>query len=99
VIHNWDDEQAEVILGNCREAMGDGGTLLLVERVMPARVESPAVGRVVWSDVNMLVNTYGRERTEAEYRDLLASAGFALTERVPTSENPVDYQLLAATPR
>jgi hypothetical protein len=25
VIHNWDDEQAEVILGNCREAMGDGG--------------------------------------------------------------------------
>jgi hypothetical protein len=99
VIHNWDDEQAEVILRNCRAAMADEGTLLLVERVMPARVESPAVGRVVWSDVNMLVNTYGRERTEAEYRDLFATAGFALTERVPTSENPVDYQLLVATPK
>jgi hypothetical protein len=99
VIHNWADEQAVTILRNCGEAMGADGTLLLVERVMPARVESPAVGRVVWSDVNMLVNTYGRERTEAEYRDLFTAAGFELTERVPTSENPVDYQLLAAKPK
>ena len=98
VIHNWDDEKATEILRNCRDAMGVDGTLLLVERVMPARVESPALGRVVWSDVNMLVNTFGRERTEAEYRDLLAAAGFELVGRVPTSESPVDYQLLEGAP-
>lgn len=99
VIHNWDDEKATAILRNCRAAMADGGTLLLVERVMPARVESPAFGRIVWSDVNMLVNTRGRERTEAEYRGLFEAAGFELTARVPTSANPVDYQVLVGTPR
>jgi O-methyltransferase len=98
VIHNWDDDKATAILRNCHDAMGDKGTLLLVERVMPARVDSPAAGRIVWSDVNMLVNTFGRERTEAEYRTVLGAAGFDLVERVPTGENPVDYQLLAAEP-
>jgi hypothetical protein len=98
VIHNWDDEKATEILRNCREAMGADGTLLLVERVMPARVESPSLGRIVWSDVNMLVNTFGRERTEAEYRTLFEAAGFELVERVPTSESPVDYQLLEGVP-
>jgi hypothetical protein len=98
VIHNWDDDKAATILRNCRKAMGDKGTLLLVERVMPPRVESPMFGRVVWSDVNMLVNTFGRERTEAEYDALLARAGFELTGRKPTSDNPVDYQLLEGVP-
>ncbi|MFL6127171.1 MAG: methyltransferase [Actinophytocola sp.] len=98
VIHNWDDDKAATILHNCRKAMGDGGTLLLVERIMPPRVESPAFGRIVWSDVNMLVNTFGRERTEAEYRALLAAAGFELAGRRPTSDNPVDYQLLESVP-
>jgi hypothetical protein len=98
VIHNWDDDKAAAILRNCRDAMGDKGTLLLVERVMPPRVESPMFGRVVWSDVNMLVNTFGRERTEAEYDALFARAGFELTGRKPTSDNPVDYQLLEGVP-
>ena len=98
VIHNWDDEHAGAILRNCRNAMGDEGTLLLVERVMPARVDSPVTGRVVWSDVNMLVNTVGRERTEAEFRALFAAAGFELTGREPTSDSPVDYQLLEGAP-
>jgi orsellinic acid C2-O-methyltransferase len=97
VIHNWDDERATTILRNCRAAMPQTGTLLLVERVMPARL-TPAAGRVVWSDVNMLVNTRGRERTEDEYRALFEAAGFGLTDRVPTSRNPVDYQFLVGTP-
>ena len=98
VIHNWDDDKATAILRNCRKAMGDKGTLLLVERIMPPRVESPAFGRIVWSDVNMLVNTFGRERTEAEYGALFAAAGFELTGRKPTSDDPVDYQLLEGVP-
>ena len=35
-------------------------------------------------DLNMLVMTGGRERTEAEYRALLDSAGLRLTRIVPT---------------
>jgi hypothetical protein len=33
----------------------------------------------------MLVVPGGRERTEAEYRDLLAKGGFRLTRAVPTA--------------
>jgi hypothetical protein len=38
-------------------------------------------------DLNMLVMTGGRERTEAEFRQLYESAGFRLTRVVPT-ESP-----------
>lgn len=96
VIHNWDDENAGAILRRCRDAMADDGTLLLVERVMPARIESPDVGRVVWSDVNMLVNTVGRERTEAEFRALFDAAGFALADVVDIG-SAVDYRILVGT--
>ena len=36
VIREWDDEQALAIVTNCRRAMGQRGTLLLVERLRPA---------------------------------------------------------------
>jgi hypothetical protein len=36
-------------------------------------------------DINMLVSLGGRERTEAEMRDMLAQAGFRLTQVIPTS--------------
>jgi hypothetical protein len=38
-------------------------------------------------DLNMLLMTGGRERTEAEFRDLYHRAGFRLTRVVPT-ESP-----------
>ena len=31
VIHDWDDDQARIILANCRKAIPDNGVLLLVE--------------------------------------------------------------------
>jgi hypothetical protein len=44
------------------------------------------------SDVNMLVCTSGRERTEREFRQLLAAAGFSY-ERV-TSCPPTSYGVI-----
>ena len=40
IIHDWDDERSIAILRHCREAMAPGGTLLLVERVTPERIEA-----------------------------------------------------------
>ncbi len=57
--------------------MGMTGALLIVERIMPGRVVPPEP--VVTSDLHMLTLTGGRERTEEEYRALLAASGFALT--------------------
>ncbi|MDJ0848398.1 MAG: methyltransferase [Myxococcota bacterium] len=88
VIHDWDDGRAQAILGHCRAAMADGGTLLLLEGIYPERVDqSPECRGAAANDVNMLVNTGGRQRSEREFRDLFESAGFRLTRIVPTPAN------------
>ncbi len=79
VIHDWDDERAVEILCSCRRAMPAASTLLVIEPVLPPRVDSPEVTGTVLSDINMLVNTGGRERSEEEFRALHSAAGFELT--------------------
>lgn len=81
IMHDWEDELAVAILRNCRRAMGPGARLLLAEAVIPPG-NDPFFGKLM--DLNMLVMTGGSERTEAEFRALLATAGFELTAVVPT---------------
>jgi hypothetical protein len=77
IIHDWDDEHAAQILTRCREAMSPESTLLLVERMMPARLEvSKADQSIARSDLHMLVALGAKERTEAEFRKLLEQSGF-----------------------
>ncbi len=85
IIHDWNDECAVAILKNCRSAIPSDGTLLVIEGVYPARVEqSEALRRATATDVNMLVSTGGRQRSEAEFREILAAAGFRLNRIVDT---------------
>lgn len=85
IIHDWDDEQSVSILKNCHRAMAENGRLLLVEAVVPDGSE-PHFSK--YMDLNMLIMTGGRERTEDEYRTLLEASGFKLTRIVPT-ESPM----------
>ena len=82
VIHDWEDEQARIILANCRKVIPDNGVLLLVEWDVLAENE-PSNGKFI--DIVMLVLTGGRERSTDEYRQLLASAGFRLNRVFPTA--------------
>jgi hypothetical protein len=50
----------------------------------------------VMSDHNMLVCTGGRERTEAEFADLLTAAGLRLTGVTPAAGS--GYSVLRAVP-
>jgi hypothetical protein len=85
VIHDWDDERAVRILRNLRAAIADGGRLLLIEFVMPP---GDAFHHAKFMDLSILVLTEsGRERTEAEYRDLLAAGGFTLAETIQTASS------------
>lgn len=84
IIHDWNDEQSVAILKNCHRALTENGKLILVEAVIPAGSE---MHFAKFMDLNMLVMTGGRERTEAEFRDLYERAGFRLTRIVPT-ESP-----------
>lgn len=78
ILHNWKDDRCGVILANCREALPVGGTLILIERLMP---ELGMTGihdqSCALSDLNMLRGPGGRERTVAEYRQLAELAGFS----------------------
>jgi hypothetical protein len=81
IIHDWDDERATRLLQNCHRSLAPGGTLLLVEMVVPPDNQpSPAQSM----DLNMLVILGGRERTEEEYQRLLSGAGFRLARVIPT---------------
>ncbi len=85
VLHDWDDEHSLAILHACRTAMAGQGTLLVLDPVLPEWVEaSPTATVGTLADLIMLTWTpNGRERTAAEFRTLLTSAGFALKRIVP----------------
>jgi len=85
VIHNWDDEDSIRILKNCRAAMDNDATLLIIEMIMPDEC-GPSLANypLVMTDLQMFVMTGGRERTEAEFRALLEAAGFELKRIIRT---------------
>jgi hypothetical protein len=84
VLHNWSDGDCLRILRACRAAMSPDALLLLGEQILEP---DPARGR----PTNYLVDTqmmamFGspRERTEDEFRGLLADSGFVLRRVLPT---------------
>ncbi|MEE6179350.1 methyltransferase [Mycobacterium sp. 050134] len=81
VLHDWPDADAIRILENVRSSAPSGATILAVEYVVPEHNRDHP-GH--WSDLEMLVMQGGRERTAAEYRRLLESAGLRMTRVVPT---------------
>ena len=82
IVHDWEDEEAEAILRNCRRVVPADGALLVLERV----VGPPNEGfDVKFADLNMLVMPGGRERTTEEFAALFARAGFELVRAVPSA--------------
>lgn len=78
VLHDWKDRDALRILQRARDALAPGGRVLVIERVMPGRVEDmPDHRTTARSDLNMLVGLGGCERTVGEYDALLAEAGLS----------------------
>ena len=84
ILHDWDDERAQRVLHTCRDAGGESASLLVAEIVMPGRAGPrdaaalPTFDPFV-VDLQMLLLTGGRERTEDEYRALFATARYELT--------------------
>jgi hypothetical protein len=73
------------------------GVLFLVEPILRDEPEALADQRILlMSDLNMLVCTGGRERTEAEFGALLDAAGLRLTTVTPTEGS--GYSVMRAEP-
>ncbi len=84
ILHDWQDDQCEIILKNCCKAMKPESKLLIVEMIIPPGDE-PSIAKLL--DLEMLVITGGRERTESEFRELLESSGFKLSRVIQTRES------------
>ena len=82
ILHDWDDETSIRILANCREALCDAGRVLVCEMVV---VPGPEGLAALALDIEMLVGAGGRERTEAEFSELLTAAGLHLQQVIHTS--------------
>jgi len=72
VLFDWDDDECVSILRNVRAAMQKGARLLVYETAMPEG-DSFYFGK--FFDLNMMVVTGGKVRSEAEHRGLLERAG------------------------
>jgi precorrin-6B methylase 2 len=75
ILHDWDEERATAILRAIRVAARPGARLVVAERVLEPGNEANGAK---WLDLLMLVLAGGRERTEREWSELLAGAGFEL---------------------
>lgn len=82
VLRNHDDARAMTILKNCRRAMPPQGKLLLIEAIVPEG-NTPSFAKL--QDLNLLLSSEGRERTEKEFNGLLRKAGLRLNRILPTT--------------
>lgn len=83
VLHDWDDERAALILVNCRRAIPEHGRLVIIEPVLPGRVDGSIDPRMYLSDLNLLVNLGGQERDLGDFERLCTGAGFAVEDVRP----------------
>jgi hypothetical protein len=105
ILHDWDDTKARMILERCRAATStdQNGTLMIAELLLPEvaiREESrtSTLFDPFMVDMQMLLLTGGRERTEQEYRELLAGCSYDLRS-VTRTESVRGASLLTAALR
>lgn len=82
VLHNWSDQDASKILTVCARALRTETKLLVLEHLLPA--EPPTPPELSFLDLHMMTVLGGRERSLAEYKQLLKAAGLKLERVVGT---------------
>jgi SAM-dependent methyltransferase len=76
VLCDWGDDDVKRILSNVRRVVGGHKRLLIIDAIIPPG-NAPSFAK--FSDINMMLITGGRERTEEDFRRLLAATGFEVT--------------------
>jgi hypothetical protein len=93
VIHDWADDESAAILSSVRKAAEPGSKLLLIESIIP---DDPGPHWSKTLDVFMLTLLGGRQRTLAEYKELLGRAGFSLKREIPTQADITILEAVAS---
>jgi acetylserotonin N-methyltransferase len=87
ILHDWNVDKIRALLGRVHGALPPGGGILIAEKLLRDDRSGPIHAHM--QSMNMLVCTEGRERSFAEYADLLEEAGFTEMEGRITGA-PVD---------
>lgn len=89
VIHDWPDDRAVDILSQVARAMAPSGKVLVVEQlVTPPGTQKLNLVKII-DMIMMCLTEGGRERTEAEYAEILKRSGLRL-ERVVATPSQVE---------
>jgi len=86
IIHDWDDEHCLQLLRNCHGSMLGAGRLICVDSVLPPMGDvsgTPAK----FLDLLMMAGIRGKERTQKQWEELYAAAGFRVTGIIPLQDN------------
>jgi hypothetical protein len=73
ILHDWSDEECRQILVVARKAVVGSGRLFVADFIVPGP-DQPDFSKLF--DIHMICWGTGRERTAAEYADLMASTGW-----------------------
>ncbi|XP_038984957.1 trans-resveratrol di-O-methyltransferase-like [Phoenix dactylifera] len=81
ILHDWSDEDCIRILKRCKEAIPpkkDGGKVIIIDIVVGVTTDvSISVEPQLLFDIEMMILTRGKERSETEWRRLFLAAGFS----------------------
>lgn len=75
IMHDWSDDLDCTILGHLRDAMTPNSRILITEQV----VTNPPSSLTAQTDL-VLMNIGGKERTEKDWRTLIATAGLEIVK-------------------
>ncbi|MCK7622988.1 acetylserotonin O-methyltransferase [Streptomyces sp. RS10V-4] len=81
ILHDWDIDQCRALLRSCYDALAPGGRLLISELLVDDTKDGPLDATLM--SLSMLVETFGRNYTGAEYRSWLEDTGFTEVEVRP----------------
>lgn len=84
LLTDWGDNQAAGIFASCREAMDVGSRVLIIDRVLPPSSD-PNRRAMAFLDLFFLVLEGGHIRTRQEFKHLLESTGFRMTQVLATA--------------
>ena len=90
ILHDWSEDKIVPLLRKVHSSLPKNGALLICEKLLNDERDGPATAYL--QSLNMLICTDGRERTAAEYENLVKLAGFRELQ-VQRTGQPVDAML------
>jgi hypothetical protein len=90
IIMGLNDEKAQILLHNCRQAMKNGKCLLIIDAIKTSSTDVST--NQMWNEMynlHMLVLQGGKLRTQVEFQMLLENQNFKLNKIIPIMNGPV----------